>query len=149
MRGYSVLGSNATGTANKTMVNVIATAAVRPGIFEAIVGCAATPADQAGNFAIGRTTANGTAGSNPTPQSLDSADVASITTAGAAHSAEPTYTAGAKLLSFSMNQRATFRWVAVPGYELISPATASNGMGFYLVSATASTVFDGTLYFKE
>jgi hypothetical protein len=149
MRGYSAIGSNASGSATKTALTVIAAATVRPALFDLVLGNSTTPADQAANLAIKRFTAAGTAGSSPTPQSNDPGDVAALATAGAAHSVEPTYTAGATLLQISMNQRATFRWVASPGYELKAPATAANGLGVQLVAATAATVYDATAYWYE
>jgi hypothetical protein len=150
MRGYSAFGSNATGTADKTALTVIAATTVRPSIMEVIVGCSATPADQAANLALARFTAAGTsAGSPPTPRPFDPSDVAALATCGHAHSAEPTYTAGESLLSISMNQRATFRWVAIPGYELRCPASAANGIGGKLETATASTVYDFTISWWE
>lgn len=149
MRGYTVSGPNATGTANKTLITVIATTATRPCIFDVVIGNSATPADQAAKLAVTRwTTSAGTAGSSPTPLALDPGDVAAVATAGITHSAEPTY-ASTNLLSVSMNQRATFRWVASPGYELKNPATATTGLGLQLVSATATSIFDGTVYFFE
>jgi hypothetical protein len=45
------------------------------------------------------------------------------------HTVEPTYTANQILLQVAVNQRATFRWVAVPGGEFWIPATADNGIG--------------------
>lgn len=150
MRGYSAFGSNATGTANKTALTVIAATTVRPSIMEVLLGCAATPADQAANFGLNRFTAVGTsAGSPPTPRPFDPSDVAALATCGHAHSAEPTYTSGERLLSISMNQRATFRWVAIPGYELRCPASANNGLGLQLITATASTVYDATIAWWE
>lgn len=149
MRGYSTVGSNATGTANKTLVTVVAASTVRPAIFDVVCGCSATPSDQATNMAVQRFTVAGTGGTTTVPTPLDSAGVAALTASGQAHSVEPTYTSNTKLLQFSMNQRATFRWVASPGFELIAPATAANGIGLYLVTATATTVYDGTLIFYE
>lgn len=149
MRGYSAIGSNASATADHTLVNVIASTTVRPRIFEYKIGCSAAPADYAGHFRLGRFTAVGTAGTNPTPQALDSSDVAAIATAGAGHSAEPTYTAGATLDQVSLNQRATWRWVAAPGYELVCPATANNGIGLYLHAVGSATVFDGQINWFE
>jgi hypothetical protein len=149
MRGYTVSGPNAAGTANKTLATVIASTTVRPAIFDVVVGCSATPADQAAKLAITRwTTSAGTAGSSPTPNPLDPADIAATATAGITHSAEPTY-ASTNLLQIPMNQRATFRWVASPGYELKNPATATTGLGLQLVTATASTAFDGQVFWFE
>lgn len=147
MRGYTTTGSNASGTATKTAVTIIASTTVRPALFDLVIGNSATPADQACQMAVKRFTAAGTAGSSPTPAALDPGDVAAVATAGAGHSAEPTY--GTTLLPVSMNQRATFRWVASPGYEIKAPATAANGIGVQLVSATAAMVQDVTVAWFE
>lgn len=149
MKAFSAIGSNASGTATKTAVNVIAATTVRPAISDITCGCSATPADQAANFALKRFTAVGTAGSSPTPQPLDSSDVAALATAGAAHSGEPTYTAGASLLQWSQNQRAAWRYVASPGLEFKSPATANAGLGIQMVSATAATIYDACIIWYE
>lgn len=148
-RGYSALGSNASGSATKTMVNVITTTAVRAKVFEIGWGNQVTPVDQAWNVALKVATANGTAGSNPTPQKLDPADVAAICTAGAAHSAEPTYTAGASLYSQSGNIRAAWRFCATPGQEFVAAALATSGLGLQLVAASAAMVLDGYLAWTE
>lgn len=149
MRGYSTTGSNASGSSNKTLIAVIAATTVRPAVFDLNVGSVATPADQAATYALARFTAVGTAGNSPTPNPLDSADVAAVATVGNAHSAEPTYTAGQALLKISLNQRATFRHVCSPGYEFKAPATANAGLGLYLVSATTALIADGTVFWFE
>lgn len=149
-RGFSVNGPSATGTANKTAATVIAATTVRPRIFEFAVGITTAPnsTDQQLEFAVGRTTTAGTAGSNPTPLAIDPGDVAAVATAGITHSAEPTY-AATYLMDQAMNQRAMFRWVAVPGFEFVIPATASNCCGVKNVAVTATSIITGTLMFTE
>ncbi|MBX9623792.1 MAG: hypothetical protein K2X82_08250 [Gemmataceae bacterium] len=148
MKRYNVSGSNATGTANKTLINLVGGSTVRPALYDLTLGCVATPGDQAIQFQVARTTAAGTAGSSPVPALLDPGDVAAITAAGITHSAEPTY-ASTPLLQVSMNQRGTYRWVAQPGGELIGSATSANGIGTKLLAATASLICDGTTHFME
>jgi hypothetical protein len=149
MRAYGVSGPNASGAATKTGATVVASATVRPRVYEAIIGNSATPADQAALYALTRFTAAGTAGSSPTPIAVDPGDVAAVATAGITHSAEPTY-AATDLLQIPLNQRATHRWVAwQPGYELMAPATAANGIGARLVSASASLASNFNLFWYE
>jgi len=150
-RGYTVNGPSATGTSLKTAVTVVATAAVRPRIFEFAVGILTNPnaTDQQLEFALQRFTAAGTAGSSATPLSIDPGDVAAIATSRITHSAEPTYTATGFLFDQAMNQRAMFRWVAVPGYEFMAPATAANGIGLKNVLVTATSVITGTIMWME
>lgn len=145
---YAVTGSNASGSSNKTLINVIGSTAIRPIVYDLILGCSATPGDIAAKFQVARTTAVGTAGSSPTPLALDPGDPAAVSTAGTAHSAEPTY-AATNFLVISMNQRATFRWVAAPGGELIGSSVASNGVGLQLVASGSALVFDGTVNWWE
>lgn len=147
---YAVNGPSASGTANKTAVNIIGSTAIRPMVVEFAVGVTTAPnsTDQQVEFAIGRTTATGTAASNPTPLALDNGDAAAVSTAGITHSAEPTY-ASTFFMDQGMNQRGMFRWVAQPGRELIGAATASNGVGLKLVAVTAALVITGTIHFTE
>ena len=147
VRAYSVQGAAAVGT-NLTILGVTATTAVRPSIYELNVGCGATPADQAGVFRLARYTAAGTS-TSVTPKPIDPANPACVSTSGYNHTVEPTYTSGEVMLAFPLNQRATFRWVAVPGSEFIAPATAANGLGFYSLSNTGTASHTAHFLFTE
>lgn len=150
MRAYAVNGPSATGTANKTAVTVVGGTTVRPRVYEFAAGLTTAPnsTDQQLEFAAGRFTAAGTAGSSPTPNPIDPADVASIATAGITHSAEPTY-ASTYFYDNAINQRGFYRWVANPGQELVVPATAANGFGLKNVAITATSIILGTVFFME
>lgn len=119
----------------------------RAKVYDILLGSEATPADNAFLWQVQRCTTAGTAGTNPTPLSLDSADsLATTIVAGQAHTVDPT--GSTVLMSVPLNQRASFRWVAAPGGELVIPATASNGVKFEtptaggLVAVTCSAMFD-------
>jgi len=148
MRGYSVSGPSESGTGPKTAVTVIASASVRPRLYDLVLGNIQAPADQAFHVGVGRTTTTGTAASNPTPNKLDPGDVAAVATAGITHSAEPTYDA-TNLLEIPLNFRASFRWVANPGYELVVPATASNCLGVRNILSTAAGILRATAHWFE
>lgn len=147
-RRYNTNGTAASGT-NKTNITMVSAATIRPEIYDILLGAVATPADQAARFLAGRFTAAGTAGTSFTPVALEPADPASLAASGFAHSGEPTYTANANLLQISLNQRATFRWIAAPGSELRAPATAANGIGLYSLSSTSTQAYEGCLLFQE
>ena len=136
MPRYSVSGVD-TNTANTTILGITGGTGKRLKIVEIHIGFDATPADMACKFDVQRTTAAGTATAF-TPVPLDAADGAAVFTAGYAHSAEPTYTAGAVLLEVGVNQRTTWDWYAIPGNELVVPATANAGL------ALRSVVVGGT-----
>lgn len=144
-------GTAAVGT-NKTILNLfngVATPTGRGRIYDILIGCGATPADQATIFYVGRTTAVGTEGSGFTPNNLDPSGPAGEYDFGVAHSVEPTYTANKELLRVELNQRATFRWVAAPGGELILPATQNAGAGLKSSSGTGTASHGATIYFEE
>jgi hypothetical protein len=152
MERFSAQGSAAVGT-NKTLINLfnqVASPTKRGGITDIIMGCAATPADQATKFYIGRTTALGTEASGYVPNNVDpGGPTTGEYDAGIAHTVEPTYTANKELLVFSMNQRATFRWVAAPNFELLMAATQNYGAGLKSASSTGTAVHDACILFTE
>lgn len=146
---YTVTGPTAGGAAPQTAVTIIGGTAIRPMVNEIIVGVSTTPADQTYQACVTKFTAAGTAGSSPTPLPLDPGDVASVSTAGITHSAEPTYAATDDRLNIYLNQRATFRWVAQDGREIVGPATASNGIGTRMKASSATMTMQATVIFRE
>lgn len=146
------VASVASGT-NKTLINLFnpaATPTSRGRIVDVVVGSVATPADQAADFLLNRTTAVGTEGSGLVPNNLDAGGPAGAYDSGlGVFTAEPTYTAAKQLLAFQLNQRATFRWVAAPGYELIMAATQNNGAGLKTVSSSSTQAHGACLLFEE
>ena len=118
-------------------------------IYDIILGSEATPADAAILWTVRRCSAAGTS-TAVVPQNLDPADATTEYDAGENHSIEPTFTAAAILLNVPLNQRATFRWVAAPGGELVMPATASNGFGIETDTiSTGTPVITATCHAEE
>lgn len=147
-RKYAITGSQAVASPTDTVLGLTATTAVRPVIYDILVGSSATPADNALQWLIQRYTAAGTA-TSVTPAPLDPDDPASTSSAGENHTAEPTYTAGTVLLSISANQRSTQRWVASPGGGLKCPATTANGIGVQPVHPSFTGSVECTIHFEE
>lgn len=129
---------------------IISTAAVRPKLFDILLGSSTSPsADNNGRFNISRCSTTGTPGSSPTPAPLDPGDPAATSTLGLAVFTSTAPVIGTTLLQWAQNQRGTWRWVAAPSKELIAPATASNGL--MLMNPTVSSAFlmDGSLEYEE
>ncbi len=150
MPSYSVAVPDiVAGGAPQTLVNIFSVAGVSRGkINNIIVSSGASPDDQAANFEVKRTTGVGTEGSGVTPSPLDPDTVASSFDAGEVHSIEPTESSYI-LLAKSLNQRATFSWLANPGSELVMPAITNNGISVVRRSSTAVYVIDCTVIFEE
>lgn len=117
-------------------------------IYDVLFGTDGTPADNAMTFQIDRQTTVGT-GTSLTPNPLDSGDAASLVTATGNHTVEPTITANTALLSIGINQRASYRWVAAPGGEMVVPATNVAGLGLRAKSPAYTGTATGTIHFIE
>jgi hypothetical protein len=120
----------------------------RAKIFELIFGSEGTAGDNPFLWIIRRVTAPGTY-SAVTPTPTDPAEGAASTIVGENHTVEPTYTANANLLYVPLNQRATFRWVAVrEDGKLVLPATQNNGAGV-LTPVMAAVNVTAQAFFEE
>lgn len=148
MANYAVkLARTASTTASLGGVNADPTTPRRIKIYDFILGSEASPADNPFLYVFQRYTAAGTL-TAVTPRKLDPADATALTNAGENHTVEPTYTSGEILERIALNQRATFRWVAAPGGELVTPATASNGIGIATPTGSA-VVISAELHIAE
>jgi len=150
MAKYAITGAQAAVSGSyKTVLDVFATSgSLRRGkVFDVLIGTNGTPADNYLQWDISRMTADGT-GSAVTPNPLDPADVAALATAKSNYTAEPTIAANSSLFNVGVNQRASYRWVAAPGSELLFPAVAGNGLalralsGGYTGSATGGFMYE-------
>jgi len=144
MARYSASGSQtlqSSGSGDATALSFAAqSTAHRCIVYEMWFANIGAPADQVTVYTVGRITTDG-AGSAVTPTPLDPGDRASQCTCLENHTTEPTYTSGGELLELPLNHRATFRWVAAPGGELVTPATDNNGIGMKAIHASATTDF--------
>jgi hypothetical protein len=151
LRNYAGVARAVTNTTSTTapMWYLTGGAVSRLVLYDLVVGSDATPADNYAEFAIRRTTTAGTTTTTFTPTLLDPANGAAAGVFVLTASAQPTITANSDLLNIPINQRATFRWVANPGGELIVPATAGNGLAFMAVASNATATYGITAYWSE
>jgi hypothetical protein len=136
MAKFAVAGNKGTASV-KSIVNAraAASASARGRVYDYMVGSPATPADNAFDHTLVRSSTAGTGASN-TPSPLDVADLAATGfLASDTYTADPTL--GVLLLRVPVNQRGTYRWAAQPGGELVWPVTANNGITGALASASA------------
>jgi hypothetical protein len=142
------LNRTASTTLSVGSINAPGASMRRIKVYDLVVGSEATPADNAFLWQAQRCTTAGTA-TAVTPQPLDPADAAAVSAAAENHTVDPTLTANAVLLSLPLNQRASFRWVAAPGGELVIPATASNGIAIRTPTAGGLVAVSSTVHFEE
>lgn len=108
-------------------------------IYDFIIGSDASAADNPFLWEVAKRTAAGTSGSTITPTALDTSDTVAATVTA---NQNPTTSGGGSgtVIGVPLNQRATFRWVAAPGSEIISPSTSCAGWGFQTPSASSVAV---------
>src|SRR5262245_30942586 len=139
-----------TNTNATTIVEARSATTIRPRIYDIMISSVATPADNAGEYVLRRTTTVGSGGSAYTPVAIDPGDPASLAAFRVADTVEPAYTSNADVWGpVGINQRATFRWVAAPMGEVILPA-AANGAGLLVTGIGGSAVaVRATMYWEE
>ena len=93
-----------------------------------LFGSEGAPADCAIGLRVRRCTAAGTS-TAVTPINMDPADATTEADAGENHTVDATYTANSEVIVTGVNQRATYQWFAPPDGMIVTPATASNGLG--------------------
>lgn len=117
-------------------------------VYDLIFGSEQTPADQVFLFEINRSTTVAT-GTGVTPNALDPADTAAVTITRENLTVQGTNTAGAIPLAVPLNQRATFRWVAAPGSEIVVAATANFGLHVNTPTASGTPAATVTVLIEE
>jgi hypothetical protein len=151
MAKYSASGNNTlTGTPGDTALSLVGITATlrRSYTYELLMGNEGAPADNVLNWVVQRVTAEGTA-TGVVPTRLDLADAESDMNVGENHTAEPTYTSTEEILEFPLNTRGTFRWVAAPGSEIVTPSTNEAGYGIVAFHASAVTDYRATALWTE
>jgi hypothetical protein len=135
-------------TTFKTIVSLESAATGRGQLFELELGADGPPnaTDCQIVYGVSRQTVTGT-GTASTPNPMNPADAASRTTSKINHTIEPTVTANSMIFAAALNQRASQRWIAAPGKELIWPNTSANGLVAQALSPTyAAPVLVTTFY---
>jgi hypothetical protein len=117
-------------------------------VYDVLIGTNGTPADNFVEWDISRVTASSTA-TVLAATALDSADAAAITNVTVNSSTAGTITSGSNVFYVGVNQRASYRWVAAPGGELVWPATSSNGFQLRARSGGYTGTATGTIHFEE
>jgi hypothetical protein len=143
------MGGAAMTSSAKGVIGLISTTAIRPYIYDFTFGTIGTPSDSVITLSISRATGMtaGTSSTTTTPNPLDSTDAASTSSTGTAWTTQPTV--GVTLFSVGLNVRATYRWVASPGGELLCPATANAGLLMNALSPAYTLDAQGQIYFAE
>lgn len=136
-----VTGTDAVG-------ELLGTTAVRARIYDILFGHGSAPADTVIQWEVMRATTSAT-GSAAVGNSLDTDAPTAEILAEEEVTVGPTVVADSGVLDFDLNQRATFRWVAAPGGEIVIPAVATNAVFFNGSSASYTGIARVTAHWEE
>ncbi len=152
MANYHINGSQTVAGTDDTTLTVERGASKRFKVFEVISSFTlASPSDNLLSVRLHRfVTADGV-GTARVPNPLDPADGACVATGLTNHTTEPTtYSTDEEVLgAFGQHMRATYRWVATPGKEIIIANSASVGVGLVASHASVTPEHVGELFFSE
>ena len=138
---------------NPLLVSGAAVTAPRRGkVYDLLIGTNGTPADNFMEWDISRVTVVSTssvaAGTLVAAPPLDAADAAALTICTVNSTGAPTISVP-NIFYVGVNQRASYRWVAAPGSELVWPATSSAGFALRARSGGYTGTATGTWMFQE
>lgn len=151
-RNYSIksgAGAAAISTTYKSIISPIGSANARVFTYEWMIGTVGTPADQVMQFSVDNETGMvaGTNNTTVTPTPVSGSPATTLTTAAGAWTAEPTV--GSNFMEAGFNMRQFVRWVAKDGKELVTPATATDGLGLRILSPTYTGDVRATIFYFE
>ena len=142
MADYHINGAQTVAGTDDTTLTVERGSAKRFLVYEINSGFTlASPSDNLLSVRLHRfVTADG-AGTARVPNPLDPADGPCVATGLTNHTTEPTtYTTDEEVWGpLGQHMRATYRWVAAPGKEIVVPDTASVGVGLVASHASVSS----------
>ena len=121
---------------------------VKPLLYEIVVGNSVTPADNAGEYRVIRTSDAGTTPIAVTEGQLDPDSAPPLVVANGGDFATDPSEAGGSLLGIPLNMRATFRWVTNTK-PIMGVNTANNGLALDVVAQSSAFLLTTTLMWDE
>jgi hypothetical protein len=127
----------------------------RAKIYDLLVGTVGTPADNSMFWSVQRLTAGSTPPfggyASSINTALDQGDASTKMAVITNSSIETSFTYVATNYPWyvGVNQRASYRWVAAPGSEIVIPATSSAGAGLRVRSPAYTGTASGTVMWSE
>ena len=145
----TAVSTNAGADGSDAAGELLGVVTVRARIYDLVFSQGGTAADNVVRWEVmraGTASATGAAAvENPLDPDAPAANILSeeeITASG-------TVQADSQVLDFDLNQRATFRWVAAPGGEIVIPASATESYFFNCSSAAYTGVARVTAHWEE
>ncbi len=145
----TVVTTNAGPDGSDAVGELLGVAVVRGKIYDILFGHGAVPADTIVRWEVMRAGTASATGSAAVENPLDPDAPASNLVVEEEITASGTVQADSQVLDFDLNQRATFRWVAAPGGEIVVPAVATESYFFNASSGNYAGIARVTVHWEE
>lgn len=147
---FAIEGIEAFATGLSAILQITNVTTKRAFIYDIIVGAEGTMQDEVGTYALERFTVAPT-DTTVTPRELDpDIGLSSLhSDCGENGGTTGTITANTEILNIGVHFRAAFRWVAIPGGEIIAGLTSGNGIVMRAKAPTTTPDTHCTIHFWE
>lgn len=141
------MNTTAATAGNVNILNPASATMAAAKLYEWSAGPAANSADNTYTVKAIRQSTVGTFTNAITPAPIDAKAGAAVTLANNTQTVAPTL--GTELGRWGFHMRGGYRWVAIPGGELVVPLVFSNGIQIATTFAQGSDVLNWALFFNE
>lgn len=146
---YSVEGENNHSSSNLDVVQMTNVSTRRARIYDIMFGTQGTMADEVATWTLDRFTTAPT-DTTVTPRALDfSAPASAYTDSGSNATVAGVQAGNTELIIQNLHFRAAFRWVAIPGGEIMMEVTATDGISLFSSAPTTTPLANATWHFDE
>lgn len=146
---YAISGENNHSSSLLDLVQITNVTTRRARIYDIVLGTEGTMADEVATWVLDRFTTAPT-DTTATPRALDfSAPASAYTDCGENATVASVRSADTELLEIPLHFRAAFRWVAVPGGEIMMEVTATDGIAILATAPTTTPLARATMHFDE
>jgi hypothetical protein len=141
------MNTTAATAGNVNLINPASATMAAAKVYEWSAGPASNSADNVYTVKAIRQSTAGVFTNAITPDPLDAKAGASVTAANNTQTTAPTL--GVELGRWGFHMRGGYRWVSIPGGELVVPLVFSNGIQWSTTFAQGTDTFNWSIYFDE
>ena len=147
---YAIEGTENFASALSAIIQITNVTTKRAFLYDIMIGAEGTMADEVGTYALERFSVAPTDTTVvPRPLDPDIGQASLHTDCGENGGTSGTITANTEIFSIGVHFRAAFRWVSIPGGEVIAGLTSNNGIVLRVKAPTTTPVTNATIHFWD
>ena len=146
---YAIEGENNHSSSLLDLVQITNVTTRRARIYDFVISTQGTMADEVATWVFDRFTTAPT-DTTATPRALDfTAPASAYTDCGTNATVASVRSADTELMVVNVHFRAAFRWVAVPGGEIMMEVTATDGVSILASAPSTTPLANAAIHFDE